>query len=668
MNEEIEYEARAIADGADFSDFDKQHPTPCYYVKTEETLDSKQEEILEKIFLGKELEADESLTKYGRNFPVEHRGITLSQLWSIMENVTRRCILEKWTNYEGTLLTPETVTLYDVKKYIIMPYTVQTKKSFVESLPSTAGPQPPRWFVSHYWGEPIKSFILCIEKFVENFSANSEEDHEERGGGMTEHTPIWVCAYANNQWDLDDDITVDPSKSGFTRAIQVARNRTISILDDKGIVFTRIWCIYELYRTLIANRQNVKNNNTHWVLYTTLHDGKEGVGLVCDTRTKKQDEGDYHEVYAYQNFPFELIKKSLNIQIENADATVELDRYCILNAITGEEENFDKNPPTTHEKYDELNSSLQGAIAGSIPILQAATTASDEDWKDIMTAFSKGTIQNEIDFHFPDAFRKGGTNPGGWSDLTPNQFVDLISHVPVNTSSLIIRNPEFGPLGCEVIQALVKCIKKCRNLTKLQLEYWYYGLGEEGDFEGESHTNDAAVHLTDAIASNGNIESLILHGTTLFGSKNVSNWVQAIGDNTKLKLLLISGVPMDPSDEDCANLRPAVSLTDEGCEELAKGIALNQSLERIFLSGLNMSKEGALAFGPALKQSKTITQMSIYSSLVDYKGDESNSNDEIAEAMKEIGQDLKDHVPRINVSTKAALISKELDLELCVIM
>ena len=125
---------------------------------------------------------------------------------------------------------------------------------------------------------------------------------------------------------------------------------------------------------------------------------------------------------------------------------------------------------------------------------------------------------------------------------------------------------------------------------------------------------------------------------------------------------------MDPSDEDCANLRPAVSLTDEGCEELAKGIALNQSLERIFLSGLNMSKEGALAFGPALKQSKTITQMSIYSSLVDYKGDESNSNDEIAEAMKEIGQDLKDHVPRINVSTKAALISKELDLELCVIM
>ena len=84
-----------------------------------------------------------------------------------------------------------------------------------------------------------------------------------------------------------------------------------------------------------------------------------------------------------------------------------------------------------------------------------------------------------------------------------------------------------------------------------------------------------------------------------------------------------------------------------------------------------MSKEGVLAFGPALKQSKTIVQMSIYYTMVEAyfeEEHEANSNDEIKEAMEQIGHDLKDHNPRIDMSTEASIVSKELDLEMCVIM
>ena len=59
--------------------------------------------------------------------------------------------------------------------------------------------------------------------------------------------------------------------------------------------------------------------------------------------------------------------------------------------------------------------------------------------------------------------------------------------------------------------------------------------------------------------------------------------MQAIGDNTKLKLLLIYGVLlMDPSKEDPTNLIPVVSLTDEWCKELAKAIELNHLKEFLY--------------------------------------------------------------------------------------
>ena len=46
-------------------------------------------------------------------------------------------------------------------------------------------------------------------------------------------------------------------------------------------------------------------------------------------------------------------------------------------------------------------------------------------------------------------------------------------------------------------------------MYKTPLEAWHYGFVEEGNFERESYyINDAAVHLADAIASNGNIETL----------------------------------------------------------------------------------------------------------------------------------------------------------------
>jgi len=183
---------------------------------------------------------------------VEMRGITFAQLLAVKVNMEKRCVKEGWisTNPEDneTLLTPDKVTLlYDLNKYTIIPYTKDSKSSFVETLPSTAGTQPPKFFVGHTWGERFYHTLDCIKQMIKDFKDNHYHDpsDNQRGGGMTEHTPIWIYAFANNQHDLDQAITADPSESGFAKAMEVANYRTISILDKDGIVFERIWCVYE---------------------------------------------------------------------------------------------------------------------------------------------------------------------------------------------------------------------------------------------------------------------------------------------------------------------------------------------------------------------------------------------------------------------------------------
>ena len=60
------------------------------------------------------------------------RGISVRQLLAVCELVKRRCVAEGWTNWAGELLTPETVTLYDLNKYVIMPATKAHQCSYVE--------------------------------------------------------------------------------------------------------------------------------------------------------------------------------------------------------------------------------------------------------------------------------------------------------------------------------------------------------------------------------------------------------------------------------------------------------------------------------------------------------------------------------------------------------
>jgi len=535
---------------------DMAEPRNCSYSnKTEWDKNQKKLVPKETVILGEEVPRMKSYTP----MPVELRGITLRQLRAINVNIVARCEKEGWVNYEGKPLTPETVTLYDVNKYIVLPFTKNSQASFVETLPSTAGTQPPRFFVSHWWGEPFVHTLACLEQFVEDFSKNTNASHDAQGGGMTEDTPIWICIFANNQWNLDEAISIDPKDSSFTLALTgTCENRVISILDAGGNVFARVWCDFELHLTFTAQ---MKRSNTNkgsaglWAVYTA-HKHKfqarsgldpvdrDAVGIIsggtpCDGGVARVTS--LRESY----FPTDLIRKSHTIKIELAEASRDSDRKHILNSIV-RNKNLEADPPTTHPNYDAVNDAVKGAFAASLPILKAAAAAGGEEWTDTLDRLSKGIMTGTFEFYFNEF------SP----PLSLSQAREFVSHVPSTCNGLNIRHARGEAFEC-AIEGMIDCIGNANTMKRIicfdcKVGHWLKG------------GKDAGCQLATAIESSKHatsIEELALY-TDLIVSGNVSEWASALRKMTALKALMLLDVGDYISDEEKSILRNATHALD----------------------------------------------------------------------------------------------------------
>jgi len=463
--------------------------------------------------------------------PVEYRGITLRQLWAAHANMKRRCEEEEWKDCEGNLLTPDKVTLYEINKFIIKPFTMKHQKSFVSALPSTAGPQPPRFFVSHWWGEPVNQFIECIEQAVRDFSYNysDEDEDDQRGGGMTCDTPVWVCAYANNQWELSGDIPDDPKEAGFTNAMKVAQNRTLTILDKEATVFTRIWCCYEMFRTLIDAEREAKGGlwavytaHTHAYKHALGEEERQALGIISGGATI--DRGVTENTATREElFPFELISEAPTIKVEKGKTSVKHDRIHILNSIAGNTgDEINKTPPNIHILYDKVNDTLRAAFVSTQDRLLEAWKQSEEVWMSFLHALSKGKKEiNEMSFNFGKE----------WSELPADRAIQLVDHLPPTIKALYINDANFGK---EFIDAVIKHVGKSLKLERLDLDGTKVGDDNAGQ--------DAGVRLVNVLASNNTITSLELRSTDLLGSMNVKHWGDTLMKMTSLRYLWLSEV------------------------------------------------------------------------------------------------------------------------------
>lgn len=333
----------------------------------------------------------------------EERGMRRSQLRALCKHVHRRCTAETWTEkprgnqMKEKALSPEQVCLYHLKDYVIMPATEPRRCSYVEFI--TDRTQPPKWFVSHWWGEPLVDFVACLEQH--------SKDRQ-----LADADAYWICAYANNQWDLKSDNFEDPAHSSFRRAMALSEG-TVSILDRDAVCYSRIWCCYEVWVAMTppdttttrnsgvgmssASSLRAKKRDKQYLydMYTAMNSatladiaaaappgpkGGQGVNRARQTRVApikraigitdgcaKVDEKAQFPIDAKtkreQDFPMNLVRRALNIRLQDAFATEPSDRRRILNSIAGKK--LEAQPAADHPCYDKLNNNLHGRIAAA---------------------------------------------------------------------------------------------------------------------------------------------------------------------------------------------------------------------------------------------------------------------------------------------------------------
>ena len=98
--------------------------------------------------------------------------------------------------------------------------------------------------MSHWWGEPVFDFVSCIEQHTKDRIRPDETDEKKK-----KPLNYWVCANANNQWKLDEELVDDLAKTSFRKALDKA-DGTVTVLDVEGKTFTRVWCCYEIFVSL----------------------------------------------------------------------------------------------------------------------------------------------------------------------------------------------------------------------------------------------------------------------------------------------------------------------------------------------------------------------------------------------------------------------------------
>eukprot|EP00913_Durusdinium_trenchii_P007307 g6869.t1 len=250
-----------------------------------------------------------------RIWETECRGIRLQQLEELIDFLLKRCVARDAT---GESIALQDLNLYHLADWVICPATSFDRVSYVELVSTCLEAQRPRWFVSHAWQETVEHFVLCLSKHAEVRELKTSAAY-------------WVCAYANNQHELGNDLRFNPKETSFFRLLL--------ILDPDATPFSRTWCCFELSMAmtetqLLLDIASVAKATSQAELLTDGLTARELHNENCEKARREE------------NFPIELVQKALGIDIVEAKASRAVDKLRILNCIAGlPEEQLDAELP-----------------------------------------------------------------------------------------------------------------------------------------------------------------------------------------------------------------------------------------------------------------------------------------------------------------------------------
>lgn len=396
----------------------------------------------------------------------EQRGIQLSQLEALIRFLAERSCpsgLVPWRDRWGSRIFLKDLNLYHLADWVICPSTAEDKCSYVELIASDAEAQKPHWFVSHAWQEPVQDFLTCLRGH-----ATVRQLEEE--------VAYWVCAYANNQHELGNDLRFNPRETSFFRAMQLCGG-VLLVLDPLATPFARVWCCFEL---AMALTDLVTPQGRFLLDIATVSQGAAELltdGMVPSELKNEHcvcaGAGGKAKAKREETFPIELIQRALEIDIVAASASREVDKLRILNSIGGlPEEELDTNlpeplPEERKESYERVNRSLRSIFA-----LASLSQVVSKDLKRLMPAICQAlqedssrrsvhlSFANSLKFKDPDLLCIARALPPNLTDLLR---LDLRSCHGLSDASVLELAGAIGRLGR--LRALFLDFYMCVRLT-----------------------------------------------------------------------------------------------------------------------------------------------------------------------------------------------------------
>jgi hypothetical protein len=292
-----------------------------------------------------------------------HRGLSIAQLEQLGNFITE--VLKTYVTHDklsGKIVTPQNINLYHICDLFIKPLSENDECSFVEIIaPKT---QEPSWFVSHWWGTSFFDTLRMLKLHAKERNVSHEDEF------------YWICAFANNQHNLEDlEEMEDYRDTPFFKAITEPKCRGNLLLLDENMAtpFTRSWCVFEAF---VLNKHGREERPTNPLLMDTAtivppglcessdrtfnercaalnYDIEEKDGLVYTDNTSDHP-GDPDRAW----FPTIVSMMGVKIDISKAEASREADRRTILRWVG--------------DNADEVNASLQRRFLRPA-IYQAAT-------------------------------------------------------------------------------------------------------------------------------------------------------------------------------------------------------------------------------------------------------------------------------------------------------
>ncbi|CAE7667597.1 scube2 [Symbiodinium sp. CCMP2456] len=166
-------------------------------------------------------------------------------------------------------------SMYYVCSNIVKPLTRPYQLSFAELV----GPKKIRWFVSHFWGMPVRHFMDAVRKHA----LSDQEEWRE--------SAYWVCTFSNSQWHVKEELgNCHWEQSSFYLALTSPDCKGTAMILDEGVQpLQRIWCLFEVYHTICLSQDGRSQGLLLCTSTGVLQEGKAGADVAVAVAERAKD-------------------------------------------------------------------------------------------------------------------------------------------------------------------------------------------------------------------------------------------------------------------------------------------------------------------------------------------------------------------------------------------